>query len=146
MRSISQAMPCSGLGKRWSQEVPLLITLAQLGLAYGITRSTKPISWIKANQLGDSARIKTKVLIDHLSPVEPTTAIKVVALFNGRVLWKGLPQVLGPRDCSGSPYRINKKRTAPNAHLQDFNDTASGRMRAALERHSDVVLRVTCPW
>ena len=38
--------------------------------------------------------------------VEPTTAVKVEAPLNGRVLWKGLPRVLGPR---GSPYRINRK-------------------------------------
>ena len=25
---------------------------------------------------------------------------------NGRVLWKGLPRVVRPRACSGSPYRI----------------------------------------
>ena len=44
--------------------------------------------------------------------VEPATVAKVEAPLNGRVLWKGLPRVLRPRACSGSPYRINKRRTA----------------------------------
>ena len=42
-------------------------------------------------------------------PVELATVVKVEAPLNGRVLWKGLPRVLRPRACSGSPYRINKK-------------------------------------
>ena len=42
-------------------------------------------------------------------PVEPATVAKVEAPLNGRMLWKGLSRVLRPRDCSGSPYQINKK-------------------------------------
>ena len=51
--------------------------------------------------------------------VEPATVVKVEAPLNGRVLWKGLPRVLRPRACSGSPYRINKKdSTNLNTHFE----------------------------